>query len=56
MDSAGFKTPVEDRYFEDYAPGSVHEFGMITIEEEGIIAFRNRSVQERYISWVGATL
>ena len=39
MDSAGFKTPVEDRYFEDYVPGSVHEFGMITIEEEGIIAF-----------------
>jgi acyl dehydratase len=39
MDSTGFKTPVEDRYFEDYVPGSVHEFGMITIQEEGIIAF-----------------
>ena len=39
MKSAGFKTPVEDRYFEDYVPGSVHEFGMITIQEEGIIAF-----------------
>ena len=39
MDSTGFKTSVEDRYFEDYVPGSVHEFGMITIEEEGIIAF-----------------
>jgi acyl dehydratase len=36
---AGFKTPVEDRYFEDYEPGSVHEFGMITVDEEGIVAF-----------------
>jgi acyl dehydratase len=39
MDSAGFKTSVEDRYFEDYEPGSVHEFGMITVDEEGIVAF-----------------
>jgi len=39
MDSAGFKTPVEDRYFEDYEPGSVHEFGMIAVNEEGILAF-----------------
>jgi acyl dehydratase len=39
MDSAGFKTPVEDRYFEDYVPGAAHEFGRITIDEEGIVAF-----------------
>jgi acyl dehydratase len=39
MDSAGFKTPVEDRYLEDYVPGSVHEFGRITVEEDEIIAF-----------------
>jgi acyl dehydratase len=42
MKSAGFKTPVEDRYFEDYVTGSVHEFGMIAIQEEGIIAFGNQ--------------
>jgi len=36
---AGFKTPVEDRYFEDYVPGEVHEFGRITINEESIVAF-----------------
>jgi acyl dehydratase len=36
---AGFKTSVEDRHFEDYVPGSVHEFGLITIDEDGIIAF-----------------
>jgi acyl dehydratase len=39
MDTAGFKTPVEDRYFEDYVPGAVHEFGMITVDEAGIVAF-----------------
>jgi acyl dehydratase len=39
MGTVGFNTPVEDRYFEDYVLGSVHEFGMITIHEDGIIAF-----------------
>jgi len=39
METAGFKTPVEDRYFEDYVPGSVHEFGRITVDEESIVAF-----------------
>jgi hypothetical protein len=38
MDTAGFKTPVEDRHFEDYVPGSVHEFGMITVGADGIVA------------------
>jgi acyl dehydratase len=36
---AGFNTPLEDRYFEDYVPGSVHEFGLIKVEEEDIVAF-----------------
>lgn len=39
MDKAGFKTPVEDRYLEDYVPGSVHELGRITIDEKSIVAF-----------------
>jgi acyl dehydratase len=39
MDLAGFNTSVEDRYFEDYVPGSVHEFGRITVDEAEIIAF-----------------
>jgi acyl dehydratase len=34
-----FRTPQEDRYFEDYLPGSVHEFGSITIREAEIIEF-----------------
>ncbi|MGO9566768.1 MAG: MaoC/PaaZ C-terminal domain-containing protein [Desulfomonilaceae bacterium] len=34
-----FTTPQEDRYFEDYLPGAVHEFGSITIEKDEIIEF-----------------
>jgi acyl dehydratase len=39
METADFKTPVEDRYFEDYVSGSVHEFGRISVDEESIVAF-----------------
>ena len=39
MGSNGFKTSVEDRYFEDYVQGSIHEFGLITMDEEEIVAF-----------------
>jgi acyl dehydratase len=39
MDLAGFSTLPEERYFEDYVPGTVHEFGLITIEEKTIVAF-----------------
>jgi acyl dehydratase len=37
-----FTTPVEDRYFEDYVTGSVHEFGSITIDEREVIEFARR--------------
>jgi acyl dehydratase len=37
-----FPTPQEDRYFEDYHPGAVHEFGSITISESEIIEFARR--------------
>jgi acyl dehydratase len=37
-----FATPPEDRYFEDYLPGAVHEFGSITIGEAEIIEFARR--------------
>ena len=42
MTRSQFKTPVENRYFEDYEEGSVHEFGSITVEEEEIISFGRR--------------
>lgn len=34
-----FVTKAEDRYFEDYQPGAVHEFGYVTITESEIIEF-----------------
>ncbi|MEW6349582.1 MAG: MaoC family dehydratase [Thermodesulfobacteriota bacterium] len=37
-----FSRPPEDRYFEDYVPGAVHEFGSITIGESEIIEFARR--------------
>lgn len=40
--AAGFASPVDDRYFEDYAPGSLHEFGDISVSAEEIIGFAQR--------------
>ena len=37
-----FAKPLEDRYFEDYLPGAVHEFGAITVDEDDIIEFARR--------------
>ena len=37
-----FKTSPEDRYFEDYVPGDVHEFGRIVAEQDEMIAFARR--------------
>ncbi|MBM4327228.1 MAG: MaoC family dehydratase [Deltaproteobacteria bacterium] len=37
-----FKTSVEDRYFEDYLAGEVHECGPIVVEEAEVIAFAKR--------------
>ncbi len=36
---SSFATPITDRYFEDYKPGSVHEFGSVTLDRESIIRF-----------------
>ena len=41
-DTADFDTPIEDRYFEDYVPGSVYSFGSIAISEEEILEFARR--------------
>ena len=40
--TAQFSTPVEDRYFEDYVAGSVHEFGRIAVDEREVIEFASR--------------
>ncbi len=37
-----FSTSVEDRFFEDYTPGAVHEFGSMAVEESEMIDFARR--------------
>jgi acyl dehydratase len=37
-----FATTLENRYFEDYVPGAVHEFGSIVAEETEMIEFARR--------------
>ena len=34
----------EDRYFEDYLPGDVHEFGSISVDEDEVLEFGRRYV------------
>lgn len=42
MDSAAFNTTIDNRYFEDYTVGAVHECGSIVVEEAEIVAFAER--------------
>jgi acyl dehydratase len=42
MINSTFTVPAERRYFEDYVPGSVHEFGTISVEQDEVIAFARR--------------
>lgn len=37
-----FSHPIDDRYFEDYVEGDVHNFGSIEAEADEIIAFAKR--------------
>ena len=42
MSATEFAVPVADRYFEDYAPGAVFEYGAIPVTEAEIIEFARR--------------
>lgn len=42
MTDSAFTVPPENRYFEDYVAGAVHEFGIIAVEEAEMIAFAKR--------------
>ncbi len=42
MQGTTFVTSVDDRYFEDYVAGDVHEFGCIEVQEEEIVSFARR--------------
>jgi acyl dehydratase len=37
-----FDAPIDDRFFEDYVPGHVHEFGSIAVTEDEVVAFASR--------------
>ncbi len=39
MTNSLFNAPIDDRYFEDYVAGAVHNFGSIKVEESEIIDF-----------------
>ena len=43
-----FSTPPDNRYFEDYVPGTVHEFGSIPVDEQEVIEFCKRYVPLSY--------
>jgi acyl dehydratase len=42
MNPSDFPTPITDRYFEDYRPGFVGEYGSITVSQDEIIEFAKR--------------
>ncbi len=42
MAATDFATPIEDRWFEDYVPGAVYEYGNVRLDEEDIIEFARR--------------
>ena len=46
--SINFSTPPDNRYFEDYVPGAVHEFGSIPVDEQEVIEFGKRYVPLPY--------
>ena len=42
MNKSTLTVPAENRYFEDYIAGSMHEYGSILVEQEEIISFAER--------------
>ena len=42
MTETTFNVPIEQRYFEDYVPGSVYRFGSYLVKEEEIIDFARK--------------
>ena len=43
-----FKNSTANRYFEDYVPGAVHEFGAIKVDEQEVLDFGRRYVPLSY--------
>ncbi len=39
LSAADFAVPLDNRYFEDYRPGAVYEYGYLTVSEQEIMDF-----------------
>jgi len=44
MSKSSFRHPPENRFFEDYVPGAVHELGSVLVDEEEVLDFGKRYV------------
>jgi acyl dehydratase len=42
MTNSSFSAPIDDRYFEDYVDGAVHDFGSIAVKESEVVDFAER--------------
>ena len=42
LSATDFAVPIEERYFEDYQPGAVYEYGSVAVTEAEIIDFARR--------------
>jgi acyl dehydratase len=42
LSSDDFRVPIDDRYFEDYRPAAVYEYGYLTVTEAEILEFARR--------------
>jgi acyl dehydratase len=42
MSTSQFSVPINERYFEDYLPGSTYEYGPISVSEADIIEFARK--------------
>ena len=48
MNKSPFTNPPDNRYFEDYVSGAVHEFGTIAVTEQEVLDFGQRFVPLSY--------
>ncbi|MEZ5727226.1 MAG: MaoC family dehydratase [Burkholderiaceae bacterium] len=42
MPDASFRSPIDDRWFEDYVPGDTHRFGRIEVDADEVLDFARR--------------
>ena len=42
MTNSSFSAPIDDRYFEEYVDGAVHDFGPIAVKESEVVDFAKR--------------